>query len=182
MASASATKSKTPATPPTEAGPAPLPQGFQPPFARVEQAGRADSLQACIATLTGHTVAHVEAEAVAMGFPPNRTFLSEGLVASLCMSLGGLVATRYKEFKSWQHLPAVAIVFGRWDDEFECGMHVVCHTVHATPERKAFRYLIDPGKELPVTHQVHASLDLFEPDYFIGISKASTTAVKGGKA
>ena len=122
-----ASKSKTDTA--VSGTPTPLPEGFQSPFTRVQQEGRADSLQACIATLTGHSLAHVEAEATALGFPPGRTFLSEALAASLCMTIGGLVATKYKEFRSWAHLPDVTIVFCDWSDEFECGRHVVCHTV-----------------------------------------------------
>ena len=45
-------------------------------------------------------------EAIAIGYPAHGpAFPTEAQIAALCMKLGGLVATKYKDFKSWPHLP-----------------------------------------------------------------------------
>ncbi|RYF55088.1 MAG: hypothetical protein EOO27_22000 [Comamonadaceae bacterium] len=179
MASA-ATKSKTDTAVPGK--PEPLPTGFVSPFKRVPMEGRVDDALACIAILTGHTLAQVTEEAIAIGYPAHGpAFPTEAQIAMLCMKLGGLVATKYKEFKTWLALPEVALVYVDWSDDMEVGRHIVCHAVRATEDRKAFRYLIDPAHWLPAERHFTTSLELVEPDYFIGISKANTTAIKGGK-
>lgn len=177
------TAAKTPAAKTAPAGPQPLPEGFEAPFKRVPMEGRIDDLIACIATLTGTTLAQVTEEAIAVGYPAHGpAFLTESQIATLCMKLGGLVATKYKDFKSFAHLPDVAILYVDWNEDMDIGRHVICHTVHATSERKAFRYLIDPAPWSAPERQLTISLDTVVPDCFIGISKASTTAVKGAKA
>lgn len=183
MASATTSKSKTDAAKSATAVPEPLPSGFASPFTRVSMEGRVDDALACIAILTGHTLAQVTEEAIAIGYPAHGpAFPTEAQIAALCMKLGGLVATKYKEFKTFLALPEVTLLYVDWSDDMEIGRHIVCHAVRATEDRKAFRYLIDPAPWLPADRHFTTSLDLVKPDYFIGISKANTTTVKGAKA
>lgn len=155
-----------------------LPEGFVSPFTRVPMAGRIDDALACIATLTGQTLAEVTKEAIAIGYPEHGpATLDEEKIAKLCIKFN-LVATRWKEWKSWAHTACVAIVYVDWDDAMEIGRHVVYHAVHATPQRKSFRYIIDPAPWLPADRHITTSIDLVVPDCYIGISRASGGTVK----
>lgn len=174
MASAPTTKNDSPA-PQAE----PLPAGFTSPFTRVPMSGRIDDAMACIATLTGNTLADVTKEAIAIGYPEHGpAMLSEDQIAMLCMKLGNLVATKWKEWKSWAHMPDVAIAYVDVSETAELGRHIVYHSVHATPQRKSFRYVIDPAYWLPAERHMTTSIDLVVPDIYIGISRANAVTVK----
>lgn len=156
--------------------PGSLPNDFISPFQRVAMEGRIDDALACVAIVCGVSLAKVSAEAMAIGYPLHGpATLTESQISQLCLKLANLRATPYQSFKSWSHLPDVSIIFCDWSEDMETGRHVVCHRVHATPERKSFIYILDPAFWLPPERHITTRIDLVVPDLYISISQGSSS-------
>ena len=112
------------AVPPSTANTA---QSIQPVFKRVQQEGSHDCAFACIATITGKSLAEVVQVAVdKFGHQAHGPYwMSEELIAKIFAHYG-FVSTVYKEVaKGLVDIPDVAIVMVDYDAEAELGRHAV---------------------------------------------------------
>jgi hypothetical protein len=148
-----------------------LPEGFQSPFKRVQMEERMDDSLACIATLTGRSLADVHKMAVEFGVPAfGPYFITESKIAALLINLGGLVATNYKEFSSFAELPDVSILLSSYDEQVELGCHQIFHRVPGKNGTKDFAYIIDVASWIDPSDHFTTALTSFKPAYYIGVT------------
>ncbi|MBX3655195.1 MAG: hypothetical protein KF686_13500 [Ramlibacter sp.] len=112
-----------------------LPDSFEVPFRVVQQETRHDCILAAIATLTGKTLEEVWAAAYKLGLPKIGVYyVSEDMIAKLLMQLGGLVATVWKDFTSFDALDDVCLLWVDVDKKDpDTGRTVIFHHVRAFP-------------------------------------------------
>ncbi len=150
-----------------------LPPDFQVPFRVVPQETRHDCQLAAVATITGKSLAEVWAAANSFGVPNIGTYyISEELLSKLFLNLGGLVASVWKPFTSFDALPDVALLWvdARPEDPENTGRAVVFHHVRAIPDKwSSFSYLIDVGQRDPA-QQVVADYGRFVPVYYMSVA------------
>ncbi|RYH69155.1 MAG: hypothetical protein EON54_02775 [Alcaligenaceae bacterium] len=159
-----------------------LPAGFVSPFKRVQMEERMDDCLACIAILTGKTMQETVAAARAEGYPAHGPALpSEKMTRRLLASLGGLKATEYLEFHSYDAMPNVALLYVDWHTEMEVGRHVVWHHVSGGADQQAFSYVIDPASWLPPERHYTTQFRLLKPDCYMEITQVPGSG-KGKKA
>ncbi|MGE4340870.1 MAG: hypothetical protein AB7E55_33695, partial [Pigmentiphaga sp.] len=122
-----------------------LPPGYVSPFKRVPMQERIDDALACLATLTGKSLAEVNAAAIKAGYPAHGpAWVSYPLIAKLLPQLNPLMSSRdYEELPSVAALPDLALLLIDYDPDTEVGRHVVWHRVRATDKQAEFRYVID---------------------------------------
>jgi hypothetical protein len=150
-----------------------LPEGFVSPFKRVPQEDRFDDALACVAILTGKSLAEVRKLAEQLGLPKTGPYwVDENMFAKLLINLGGLVASKYKEVTSVDALPYVAILLVDYDENTEVGRHVVWHHVKGTKEQPAFHYVIDPSLHVGAHQQVTTDLSHLQPAWYIEVTPA----------
>jgi len=134
-----------------------------------------DDAFACIATLTAKTLDEVNQAAAAFGYPEHGpAYPTEELLAKLLMSLGGLVATKYKDFTSIAALPAVAVLFIDWDEEMEVGRTVVWHHVKGTDAQTAFNYVIDPASWIDESKYFRTDVKSLDISWFIEVTRSNS--------
>lgn len=158
-----------------------LPSGFVSPFKRVAMEERIDDSLACVATLTGQSMADIKNLAVQLGFPKHGpAWVGPELIAKLLYQYN-LVASDYKDVASIDALPDVAILLVDYDPKTEIGRHVIWHHVRGKPEREAFHYLIDVAPWIPVEKQITTDfthLQMNPPQYFIEVTPRTDGAQK----
>ena len=155
-----------------------LPEGFVSPFKRVPQEDRFDDALACVAILTGKSLADVRKLAEQLGLPKTGPYwVDNDMVAKLLMNLGSLVASNYKEFASIDALPDVAILLVDYDETTEVGRHVVWHHIRGTKTQQAFHYVIDPASWIPEQQQVTTEFSHLKPAWYIEV----TASKNGGR-
>ena len=148
-----------------------LPANFTPPFTRVEMKERMDDSLACVATLTNRTLEDITKMAVDFGLPAHGPcFVNEDMIAKLLMRAGALVATKYREFVSFDAMPYVAILLVDYDENTEIGRHVVWHHVKGTKDIPSFSYIIDPAYWVAPAGQLISAVELTQPAYFIEVT------------
>lgn len=148
-----------------------LPEGFESPFKRVQMIDRNGDSLACVATLTGKTIEEVNKAAVELGLPARGPYFVDGvMIAKLLMRLGGLVATNYKEFHSYDALPPVAILLVEYNPDTEVGMHVCWHHVKAHGDISSFSYLIDVADWIDPKQHYNKMLEKYQPAYYVEVS------------
>ena len=151
-----------------------MPENFKMPFTRVVMRERMDDAFACIAALTGKSLEEVNRAAVTFGYPPfGPAYPTEVLMAKLLMSLGGLVATNYKEFTSVAALPEVAILFIDLDEEMDTGRTVIFHHVKATATQTSFNYVIDPASWIDEARSIRIDVGSLDIAWYMEITAAS---------
>ncbi|WP_028229074.1 hypothetical protein [Paraburkholderia ferrariae] len=155
------------------------PENFTPAFKRIQQEGEADCPFACIAMIAGKTLDEVRAVAVErFKFPahPPR-WITEDLICSLAANYQ-LVATVYKEFRSFSELPPLAILLVEYIEELEMGRHVLYHRGRASHDPKVnVQYVMDPAYW--IKPQDHVRTALPPTAYFIGIHAMQQKAGAG---
>lgn len=151
-----------------------LPAGFESPFRIVLQASRHDCILAAIGTLTGKTLEEVWAAAYKLGLPKTGVyFVREALIAKLLMQLGGLTSTVWKEFTSFDALPAVCLLWVDADpkDPDNTGRTVLFHHVKAVAgEYASFHYCLDGYQAEPERQVVIDVANVFVPTSYIGVT------------
>jgi hypothetical protein len=149
-----------------------LPEGFESPFTRIEMRERMDDSLACIATLTGKTLEEITAMAIGLGLPPfGPCYVTEDMIAKLLMKGGGLVASKYKEFDSFDALPDVALLLVEYSPDTETGRLVVWHHVRGTKDRSAFHYIVDVASWRGEETHFTTNVKQYAPAYFIEVAK-----------
>lgn len=157
-----------------------LPSAFEIPFKVQPQVSRHDCLLACVATLTGKTLDEVWAVGHKIGLPKiGQYYVTEAHVAALLMQLGGLVSTVWKEFHSFDALPAVCLLWVDADPkdlEETTGRTVIFHHVKGVEGKYAsFSYGLDPYcASDPATHVV-ADVKRFKPTAYIEVTQKPAT-------
>lgn len=132
-----------------------IPDGFTSPFKRVQMEERNDDALACIAILSGRSLAEVTALAVQAGYPKEGpAYVHQALILKILNSLG-LKGSAYEPFTSLDVLPDVAILAVDYQGDItDVSRHVVWHHVRGTAEQQAFSYVIDPAPWVPEKLQV----------------------------
>jgi hypothetical protein len=158
-----------------------FPEGFVPPFKRVQMEERNDDSLACIATLSGRTMPEITKLAVNLGYPPNGPAWVENALITRVLNAVGLVGGEYQEVKSIDALPWVAILMVDYNAKTDIGRHVVWHHLKASDTTPSFHYIIDPAQWIEPAQQIttdfrHIKLDA--PLYYIEVTPK---AGNGGK-
>jgi hypothetical protein len=148
-----------------------LPDGFTSPFKRVQMEERIDDAFACIATLSGRTLADVNKLAVQLGYPQSGpAWADHALITKLLHNLG-FTSGEYEDVTSMAALPDVAILMVDYQPALDSGRHVVWHHVRGTKEQPAFSYVIDVASWLKPEQHItsdfrHMRMD---PSWFIEV-------------
>ncbi|QET02560.1 hypothetical protein FOB72_11275 [Cupriavidus pauculus] len=151
------------------------PEGFQPAFARVQQEGDFDDAFACIAMLTGKTLAEIRKQAIdRFGHPPHGPYyISEQLITAL-LANHGLVGTVYKEAATLADLPDLALAMVDYNPEIELGRHVVFHRAKASHAPKTIvEYMVDPAYWVSEAQRIRVEFKDCQPAWYIGIHAMS---------
>ena len=170
----------TPISPPASA-PATAQSAANPvtltPFIRVQQRDRHEDIPACLAILTGKSIDEVFKSMESGGLPktgPYYGYITETIISGVLIK-SNLVATVWKESKSWQDVPDVAIAMIDFShDEYEIGRCVVFHRVKDASGKQGSQCVIDPyACATPVTTDFKQLI----PSWYIGIHKAGKAIV-----
>ena len=119
---------------------------FQPAFKRIAQQDRHDDTFAVVAMLTGKTLDSILRQAEGLGLPktgPYFLWIDGDLIAKL-LAAHGLVATVWKESKSFTDLPDVAIAMVDYDADWEVGRCVLFHRMKSADGKTIQPYVVDP--------------------------------------
>lgn len=167
------------AVPPATANTA---QSIQPVFKRVQQAqgGTHDCAFACIATITGKSLAEVVQVAVdKFNHPVHGPYwITEELIAKIFAHYG-FVSTVYKEIsKGIVDLPDVAIAMVDYDPETELGRHVV-FVRDQSNQKQIKEYVIDPAYWIDSSLHVRNDFRVIQPAWFIGVHPMKSAAKTG---
>lgn len=158
------------------------PEGFQPAFNRVQQEGDFDDAFACIATITGKTLADIRKLAIEKFRHPAHGpyWISEQMITAL-VAHHGMVATVYKEAATVADLPDLALAMVDYDPETELGRHVIFHRAKASHAPKTVvEYMIDPAYWVSEAQRVRVEFKDCQPAWYIGVH-AMNKAAPGGK-
>lgn len=161
-----------------------LPEGFVSPFRVVTQASEHDCGQlAAVGTLTGKDLSEVWETAIKLGLPKiGQYYVTEDLIAKLLMQLGGLVGTRWKEFTSFDAMPAVALLWvdaDPKDADGVTGRTIVFHHVRGVPDKyPSFSYCLD-GCTADVEKQIVTDYKRYSPSAYLEVTQKTSN---GGKA
>jgi hypothetical protein len=148
-----------------------LPEGFESPLKRVQMEERCDDVIAVIATLCQKSPADVHKLAVQFGVPAvGPYFISESKVAALLINLGGLVATKYKEFSSYAELGNASILLVDYDEITEMGRHVLFLRVPGQKGSPDWAYIIDVGGWVEPDSHYTTALKNYKPAYYIDVT------------
>ena len=142
------------------------------PFVRVQQRDRHEDIPACLAILTGKSIDEVFKSMESSGLPktgPYHCYITETIISGVLIK-SNLVATVWKESKSWQDVLDVAVVAIDYDDheDFQTGRCVVFHRVKDASGKQISQCVIDP---YPGAAQVTTDLKQLTPSWYIGIHK-----------
>lgn len=159
-------------------------QSITPVFKRVQQqeGGTHDCAFACIATITGKSLAEVIQVAIdKFDHPPHGPYwITEELIGKLFAHFG-FVSTVYKEVaKGIVDLPDVAIVLIFYNAETELGRHAV-FVRDQSNQKQIKNYVIDPAWWIDAALHVRNDFALIQPAWYIGVHPMSKQAVKTGK-
>lgn len=158
-----------------------LPAGFVSPFKRVAMEERIDDSLACVATLTGQSLADIKKLAIQLGYPKHGpAWVGPDLIAKL-LNQYDLIASDYQDVASIAALPDVAILLVDYDPKTEIGRHVIWHHLRGKPEREAFHYLIDVAPWVPEDRQVttdFSGLQMDPPQYYIEVTPRPSASPK----
>ncbi|MBS1196521.1 MAG: hypothetical protein H6R18_306 [Proteobacteria bacterium] len=151
------------------------PQDFQPAFKRVQQENDHDCALACIAMITGKTLAEVKQVAFDKNYLKHGPYwISEEAICKLLAHFGW-VATLWKESTGLASIPDLAIGMVEYDPELEIGRHVLFHRQFAGT-KQAVEYIIDPAYWVPVEKQVRVDIKGFPISWFIGVTQMNPPA------
>jgi hypothetical protein len=155
------------------------PKDFVSPFVVVPQSSRHDCILASIGTLTGKSLDEVWTAAYKLGVPKIGVYyITERVMAALFEQLGGLKATPWQEFTSFDALPDAALLWVDTmpNDPDNTGRTVVFLHVREVREKwTSFSYVLDVMHEEPEQSLV-LDFKRFQPTAFVGLSKSPTSS------
>ena len=138
------------------------------PFVRVQQRDRHEDIPACLAILTGKSIDEVFKSMESSGLPktgPYYGYITETIISGVLIK-SNLVATVWKESKSWQDVPDVAIAMVDYDPNFETGRCILFHRVKDAAGKVLAQCVVDP---YPGAVPIVTDLKHFNPCWFVGI-------------
>lgn len=161
-----------------------IPPGYVSPFKHVLMEERIDDGLACVAIVTGQSLATIKEQAYKFGLPKfGPAWVYNDLIAKLLFQWG-LVGSEDKEVSDLAAMPAAAILTVDYNPEVEFGRYVVWHHVRGTEDQPSFHYILDPASWIDEKHRVTADfshLKLDPPFYYIEVTPRPDTAI-GRKA
>ena len=158
------------------------PSNFQPAFKRLAQQGRHDDTFAVIAMLTNKTIEAIFRQAEGLGLPkigPFHAWIDGDMIAKL-LAANGLVATVWKEAKSYNELSEFSLALVSYDESYEVGRAVVYHRNTSADGKTAQPYVVDPYPHADSRLHLRvgtAALAELPPAWFIGVTQMN----KAGK-
>lgn len=149
-----------------------------PAFQRVQQSNDFDDAFACIATLTGKTLAEVRQVAIDKLKHPKYGpyWITEDLIKKL-FAYFGLIATPYKEFKGTisELAPDVALLMIEYNVETEIGRHVVFYRSRTTSPKGVTETVIDPAYWVDPAKQILTDLKALQASWWMGVHPAGSS-------
>ncbi len=158
-----------------------IPEGYESPFKRVQMEERNDDALACIATLSGRTLAEITKLAVQLGYPSyGPAFVDNALITKLLYNLG-LTGGEYAEVSSIDALPDVALLSVDYQPDSDVGRHIVWHHIRGIDGKQAFSYVIDPGNWLDPKHHITSDFNhlRLDPAWYIEVTPRANGKAKG---
>lgn len=160
------------------------PSDFKPIFQRVAQDDRHSDILAVLASLSNSTLAQIRQQAEVFGVPqvgPYHSYTTDGdLIAKVAMSRG-LVATNWRESKSFTDLDPVSLALVAYDEDWQIGRAVLFHRLPADHPSKVAHYVLDPYPHADSKLHVRTDCSGLVPRWFIGFTQAAQPKVKGSK-
>lgn len=158
---------------------------FKPFFQRISQGeDRHADVLACCAMLCNKSLADIFKQAEALGLPkvgPYYGYVVDGDFVARLLAAHGLVATVWKEAKSYTELPEVALALVSYDSEWEVGRAVIYHRNTSADGKTAQPYVVDPYPHTDSKLHVRmgtAALAELPPSWYIGVTQMNKTAGK----
>ena len=158
---------------------------FKPFFQRISQGeDRHADVLACCAMLCNKGLADIFKQAETLGLPkacPYYAYAVDGDFIARLLAAHGLVATVWKEAKSYTEFPEVALALVSYDETYEIGRAVLYHRNTSADGKTAQPYVVDPYPHAdPRLHLRVGTAALAElpPAWFIGITQMRKTAGK----
>jgi len=145
---------------------------FEPAFRRVAQAGRHDDAFACIATLTGHTLAEVFTAAEDLGLPRIGPYCYwiDGLLLGRILARFGWEAAPYQPCQGFDDLPGLALAMVDCHHDYDLGRNVVFHRPAGTGHQRTTPYIIDPWPHADQALHIRSDLSGLTPCWFMAVS------------
>jgi len=145
------------------------PPGFTPSFKRVPQSTDFDCAFACIATITGKTIAEVRQIAIEKFKHPTHGpyWITQELINWLLADFGW-GSTLYKEVSTIAELPDVAMLMVDYNATTEIGRHVVFHRQRGAPGKPCPEYIIDPATWIETAKHVRLDVKGLPASWYIG--------------
>ena len=157
-----------------------IPPDYVAPWKHVTMEERMDDSLACVAMLTGRSLAEIKEQAYKFGRPKfGPAWVYNQMVAKLLYQYG-LIASDDKEVDDIASLPDVAILMLDFNKEMDFGRYVLWHQVRGTDEQPAFNYILDPANWLDEKYRITADfrhLKIGPPLYFIEVTPRPDTAM-----
>ena len=97
------------------------------------------------------------------------------------MAAHGLVATVWKEAKSYNDLPEVSLALVSYDESYEVGRAVIYHRNTSADGKTAQPYVVDPYPHADSRQHLRvgtAALAELPPAWFIGVTQMNKAAGK----
>ena len=157
---------------------------FKPFFQRISQGeDRHADVLACCAMLCNKSLAEIFKQAETLGLPkvgPYWLYADGDFIARL-LAAHGLVATVWKEAKSYNDLPEVSLALVSYDESYEVGRAVIYHRNTSADGKTAQPYVVDPYPHADSRQHLRvgtAALAELPPAWFIGVTQMNKTAGK----
>jgi hypothetical protein len=154
-----------------------MPEGFTSPFKRVPMEERNDDALACIATLSGRTLADVTKVAVSLGYPERGPAWVDNQLITRVLNALGLIGGEYQEAPSIDALPYVAILMVDYDPKTEIGRHVVWHHVKGSANTPSWSYVVDVANWIDPSKHVTTDfkhMKMTPPLYYVEITQKAS--------
>ncbi|WP_157497408.1 hypothetical protein [Diaphorobacter sp. J5-51] len=157
---------------------------FKPFFQRISQGDdRHADVLACCAMLCNKSLADIFKQAETLGLPkvgPYWLYADGDFIARL-LAAHGLVATVWKEAKSYNDLSEVSLALVSYDESYEVGRAVIYHRNTSADAKTAQPYVVDPYPHTDSKLHVRmgtAALAELPPSWYIGVTQMNKTAGK----
>ena len=157
---------------------------FKPFFQRISQGeDRHADVLACCAMLCNKSLADIFKQAEALGLPKVGPYwlYADGEFIARLLAAHGLVATVWKEAKSYNELSEFSLALVSYDESYEVGRAVVYHRNTSADGKTAQPYVVDPYPHADSRLHLRvgtAALAELPPAWFIGVTQMNKTTAK----
>ena len=158
---------------------------FKPFFQRISQGeDRHADVLACCAMLCNKSLADIFKQAETLGLPkagPYYGYSADGDFIARLLAAHGLVATVWKEAKSYNDLSEVSLALVSYDESYEVGRAVIYHRNTSADGKTAQPYVVDPYPHADSRQHLRVgtgALAELPPAWFIGVTQMNKAAGK----